>query len=189
MPDPLLLAVQERVGSSGVHRLTEGEIAIAESRLGFRLPSLLRELYQQVGYGPFGSGFGIMPLNDEEDERYNWSSVGLYLGLRGEDSCGHLSDWPEGFLPIKDWGCNMLSCVDCKRSANPVLSYEPVPDQPIEFSFAPTQDSFASWLQDWLDGASLFLSPYEHDPEGDRLMTNPFTGEQIVLKGRRLRPR
>jgi hypothetical protein len=189
MPDPLTLAVQKRVGNPQLPRLSDSEIAYAEGRLGFLLPPLLREVYQHIGYGKFGPGFGIMPLNDIDEERRDWSSVTLYLELRGPDSRGQPSDWPKYYLPIQDHGCNMLSCIDCNTSGNPVLSYEPVPDHPIEFSFAPTRDTFALWLQDWLAGASLFLSPYEHDPEKDRVVTNPFTGEPIIQKGRRLRRR
>jgi hypothetical protein len=57
----------------------------------------------------------------------------------------------------------------------------------MEDSFVPTRDSFESWLRDWLAGIDVFEPVYEHAPELDRVVTNPFSKKPTMIKGRRPR--
>jgi hypothetical protein len=167
--------------------LTESEIVEAEGRLGFQVPPLLRELYQHVGNGRFGPGFGLLSLNDLGDGEP--SVLGTYLGLRQHDPDDPSWEWPDRLLPICDWGCNIFSCLDCATPPNAVLTFERVSGEPMEVSFAPTRDSFEVWLRDWLAGAKVFEPVYEPAPERDYRGRNPATGDAMILKGRRPRRR
>jgi hypothetical protein len=59
MPNELLQAVKAKVSPTSVPPVSSAAIAEAEIRLGFNLPVLLRELYQCVGNGRFGPGYGL----------------------------------------------------------------------------------------------------------------------------------
>jgi hypothetical protein len=185
MPNALILAVKTRI-SSTLAPVSATDIAVAEARLGFPLPVLLRDLYQFVGNGRFGPGHGLLNLTDLDDgER---SAIDQYLESRQE--CPNMPEWkwPEGVLPICDWGCNTLTCLDCLNSPYPVLTFEYV-EGPMELSFMKTRDSLESWLQDWLAGIDVFDSLYEPAPEFDREGKNPRTGEPMIIKAKKPRRR
>src|SRR4026207_99320 len=55
------------------------ELELAEKRLGFQLPSLLRSLYLQIGNGGFGPGHGLLGLNDKGARNYHMNLVDWYL--------------------------------------------------------------------------------------------------------------
>ena len=187
MPSDLILAVKERVSHSTLPPpLSDKAIADVESRLGFALPQLLRELYQYVGNGGFGPGYGILSL--DEDRNGDYSALTLYLGNHADYPHLPLWKWPTGLLEFCDWGCGITSCVDCIHPPNPVLTFEYV-QGPMECSFAPTRDSLESWLRDWLAGKNVYESVYEKAPELDTVIINPFTREPMVVKGRKPRRR
>jgi hypothetical protein len=184
MSAELVVAVRARVSAALPPPVTEAAISAAEVKLGFALPCLLRELYRQVGNGHFGPGFGLLSLTDIGDgER---SVVELYSELRSDHAEGPSWKWPAGLLAVVDWGCNIFSCLDCLTPSAPVLTYEYV-GGPLENSIVPTHYGLESWLQDWLAGVDVFESLYEHAPELDRVITNPFTKAPTVIKGRRLK--
>lgn len=95
----------------------------SEDRLGFRLPALLRQLYLEVADGGFGPGQnppypgGIHRLSQ---------SVEFYLSQRSHGP--HEKDWevdevawPEGLLPLCDWGCGRFSSIDCTLAPFPIV--------------------------------------------------------------------
>jgi hypothetical protein len=186
MPSELILAVKARVPHPSLPPVTQAGLTEAEGRLGFAIPSLLRELYLHVGNGRFGPGYGVLSLNEIGDGEL--SLVELYLGMRQHDPADPSWKWPVELLAFCDWGCNIYSCLDCVRPSNPVLTYERVPEC-MEHSFVPTRDSFETWLRDWLAGLTVFDPVYEHAPELDQVITKPATKETIVIKGRRPRRR
>jgi hypothetical protein len=61
--------------------LSESEIVRAESRLGRRLPSLLRAAYSEIGNGGFGPGYGLLPLILVETPPGHETVVDIYLAL------------------------------------------------------------------------------------------------------------
>jgi hypothetical protein len=184
MPNELILAVKATTPEPPLPPVTEAAIAEAEGRLGFALPDLLRELYLHVGNGRFGPGYGLLSLDDVGDGEL--SLVGSYLELLRHYADAPSWRWPAGRLAFCDWGCNIYSCLDCTRVPNPVSTYGHVEDS-VEDSFVPTRDSFESWLRDWLAGLDVFEPVYEHAPELDQVITNPFSKEPTVIKGRRPR--
>ncbi|MEU7729640.1 SMI1/KNR4 family protein [Streptomyces sp. NPDC040724] len=130
------------------------EVAQAEAALGFTLPPLLAGLYTRVADGGFGPEYGLFPLLD--DNGRGPSAVSSYLARRSggqTDGWG----WPEGVLPIADWGCFMLACVDCRDDDAAVLLFEPNAATP-EFAWYVDAPSLAGWLRGWLDGTAWYCN-------------------------------
>ena len=105
------------------HPLSEQEITKSEDALGFRLPALLRQLYLEVADGGFGPGQnlpfpgGIHRLSQ---------SIEFYVRQRSYGSGDRDWEvdevvWPEGLLPICDWGCGRFSSVDCTQAPFPIV--------------------------------------------------------------------
>ncbi|WP_051942713.1 SMI1/KNR4 family protein [Streptacidiphilus rugosus] len=115
------------------------EVATAERELGFALPPLLARLYQEVANGGFGPEYFLFPLIGE--------------GRTAVAEYGPCEYWPQGLLPLLDWGCGMSAAVDCLDPVAPVLLFEPNagPDDWAEAWFTDSP-SLAQWLQSWLDG-------------------------------------
>jgi len=152
-------------------RITKDIIEKAEIRLGFRFPELLRQMYLQVGNGGFGPGYGILGLEDGYRDRddiaiHDGSGVDLvqlYFSFRGAG--GSLSElehnfdlgtnlyveaetfvWFDKLLPICNWGCWQISCVDCAKTDFPVLLFVG-----YEYTFQLQNRSFNEWIKDWLN--------------------------------------
>lgn len=117
------------------------EIARAEGILGFALPPLLAALYTRVGDGRFGPGQGLLPL------RHAVRAYGTQRrsGWR----------WPEGVLPIADFGCGTYACVDCRSQQAKVLLFDPNPGEP-DLAWSLDTPSLEGWLRGWLDGTAWF---------------------------------
>ncbi|MEU9252930.1 SMI1/KNR4 family protein [Streptomyces sp. NPDC048270] len=117
------------------------EIARAEVILGFALPPLLAALHTRVGDGGFGPEQGLLPLSQ---------AVRTYEAQRGSGW-----RWPEGVLPIADFGCGMYACVDCRSEKAQVLLFDPNPGEP-DLAWYVDTPSLAGWLRGWLDGTAWF---------------------------------
>ncbi|MEJ8642943.1 SMI1/KNR4 family protein [Streptomyces sp. MS1.HAVA.3] len=121
--------------------LGSGEIARAEGILGFALPPLLAALYSRIGDGGFGPEGGLLPLRQavrayEERRSSGWR-------------------WPEGVLPMADFGCGMDACVDGRSDTAQVLLFDPNPGEP-DLAWSIDSLSLAGWLHGWLDGTAWF---------------------------------
>ncbi|MFD7262288.1 SMI1/KNR4 family protein [Streptomyces sp. NPDC059874] len=121
--------------------LGAGEIPRAEGILGFTLPPLLAALYTRVGDGGFGPEQGILSLRE---------AVTTYEARRESGW-----RWPEGVLPIADFGCAMYACVDCRSETAQVLLFDPNPGEP-DLAWSIDSPSLAGWLRGWLDGTAWF---------------------------------
>ena len=181
----LVRRVTERARGVASGPLAEETISAAEAELGFELPSLLREIYLNVGDHGFGPGHGFLPLRpiDAGDP----SVVALYVELRQPNPENPGWTWPERLLPLCDWGCAMYSCVGCSAPPFAVVTFEYVADAPVSASLAPTRESFAGYLADWLDGKDVFEPVYVDAPELSRTAINPFTKQPMIFMGRKPR--
>ena len=150
---------------------TEQQIADAEQRLGFRLPPLLCQVYQEVGDGGFGPGYGLYGLSTEGGRE---SLVKHYGMLRQAQTS---PPWPMGLVPICDWGCGIASYLDCSLPEAPVVRLDPnmpkgdvaerVPEEmhygraaQVEGACWVERPSFEEWLMAWADGQPLFYAAY-----------------------------
>jgi hypothetical protein len=147
-------------------------VEAAEAKLGFRLPSLLREMYTQVGNGGFGPGYGIFGLangapaydsgGDEYDlVEYYW----MYRGQQDVPELQHdfangslflesLEQWFDKLLPICDWGCNHYSLIDCSKVEAPVIHFVGYGGELLW-----ENASFDTWVQVWLTETFPGLEP------------------------------
>jgi|SRR5579883_1116237 len=150
---------------------TNEQIRATEQRLGFALPSLLRQLYQQVANGGFGPGTGLRGVAGGYQGAYLYQSSasspahrkgfsyatyqeqaarsvaqGLRAGMRARTS-----EWLEHLLPLCDLGC-------CEEVG--------VDDQGRLFLLAPTESNafysleqlpwtLEQWLWRWVRGERL----------------------------------
>lgn len=134
--------------------VSSADIEQAEALVGFPLPTIIKRLYVEVGNGGFGPGYGLLPLNNEEDPQAleTDSLVTTYLALhpstqRQTEERSGFPALPEKLIMICDWGCNISSWIDCSQRELPVLRSEATLDC-NEFTLEAS--SFASWLEHWL---------------------------------------
>jgi hypothetical protein len=149
------------------------ELAEEESRLGFRLPPVLRELYLQIGNGGFGPGGGLLSVR-QISPKVDQTVATLYHQLRGSrGKRGAL--WQEGVVPFASWGDFIFSCVDLSATGlegdPPVVRYEPNMPEAATFAYLkgapfrgagliPECDRLSKWLEDWLNDEEMFERPY-----------------------------
>ncbi len=164
------------------------DLALSERRLGFRLPSFLAEVYQQVGNGGFGPGYGLIGLPGGFAHDEAKSIVELYESYNVTRTEDPSWQWPDSLVPICDWGCAIFSCVDCHSSS--IITFDPGEQPegaPITLAFAQSHPNVAAWFEDWVNGVKLWDKMFERDPAGDMVITNPFTRKPVVVHKKRLR--
>lgn len=121
----------------------------AEQQLGAAFPPLLRRLYLEVADGGFGPGYGVLPL--ERDPRGDPRHLP-----------GQLRD---GLWPLCDWGCAVVSLVDCRDATGRMWAFDPNPGAPEEDEVFPEDITLAQWLHRWASG-ELRQPALVHDPSG-----------------------
>jgi hypothetical protein len=133
------------------------EMEVAEKKLGFTIPSLLRVLYLQIGNGGFGPGYGIFGLNDAGAKNYHKNLVDWYLEYTGFSHPDY-PVFPRQFLTICDWGDNITSMVDWTISKSPVFRFngDKYDEGAFEKVINPESPSLQIWLEDWVSDKSMF---------------------------------
>ncbi|MFJ6937172.1 SMI1/KNR4 family protein [Streptomyces sp. NPDC101132] len=145
--------------------LGPGDLDRAEAILGFPLPPLLAGLHTRVADGGIGPGYGLLPLLDGPS-----AAVTAYRDMRRSGW-----RWPEGVLPVLDWGCGMYACVDCRSPDAQVLLFEPNLGDP-EVAWFVDAPSLAQWLRGWLDGTAWYC---EDGDAGEAEDLDPLPWERI----------
>lgn len=163
---PLSLADPERVHFAYA-KATSAQITLSEQRLGFTLPSILRDLYQKLANGGFGPGTGLRGIADG------------YPGANGEGTlldfypttahAGQLFDlapgqpdqqewvmlpegqWPRRVVCLADMGCVQEACVDAGSSR----MYLCVVTEEDRHALIPLPWTLEEWLWRWVRGESL----------------------------------
>ena len=109
--------------------LSEGEIADAEKRLGYKLPGSLRSLYAHVGNGGYGPSYGLLGLVGGAKQEDGCDAVAMFESYRAPDETDPLWGWPEKLLPVVHLGCAMFFCVDATTDDGMVVWFEPNPHE------------------------------------------------------------
>jgi hypothetical protein len=126
---------------------TLSAVTEAESLLGHQLPGLLRKLYLEIANGGFGPGYGILGLGGGHTVAPDGNSIDRLHRMRTEDSMPRYS-----LLPVCDWGCAILSLVDCDDPHGRMWGFDPNPVDNIEDAYFPQELNFTEWLSLWIDG-------------------------------------
>jgi hypothetical protein len=145
-----------RVPAQSFPPLGEQAIALAESRIGCRLPAALRNLYLNVGNGGFGPAYGLLGLIGGAKNEDGLDALDAYEQFRQPDSGDPQWRWPTALLPVGHLGCAMFACVDCSSSDGALIWFEPNPHErgePWDDAFVPLNISIESWLARWLEGS------------------------------------
>lgn len=128
---------------------TPQDIESAEAHLGVCLPPLLKRIYLEVANGgrTLGPGYGLLGLPGSYDNDDNRNVVKTSLEMARD------YEWWDGSVVICDWGCCMMSCIDCSDDDYPVYRYDgnfvgdsPMDDEPPDHAWYSESDTFAEWL-------------------------------------------
>ncbi len=158
-------ADREKATGGGLHPAepippaTNKEVRAAERAIGWELPELLREIYLKVANGGLGPEYGIvgMVTGFKLD---GCSLESCYQEMREHEQQNPVWRWPEGLLPVANYGCGMWSCVDCTYKRLPMFLWDPnnldpdVEDAEARLNwgnaFWDQGVSLKKWLEDWL---------------------------------------
>jgi hypothetical protein len=154
----LLSRIKARAKADGLRLppvVDQHAIETAQQRLGFKLPPLLAAAYRTVGNGGFGPDYQLLALDGDTSIATAETAVGSYLSRRAENLDADWA-WPEGVLPILDWGCAMYACVDCGSDEGVVLLFEPNPGKP-ELAWYLDSPTLAAWFRHYVDDTGWWL--------------------------------
>lgn len=127
--------------------------ALANSKLGIVIPKELRWLYENVGDGGFGPGYGLFPLLQNFSFSGRFDTIVSQTFDKRELSAVYEYNWSNNYLVICSYGCTFSSCIDISVKNSPVFFVEDTEGIVGELQ----SDSFLLWLEFWLDGR---LNPY-----------------------------
>jgi hypothetical protein len=180
--DVLLDALRVRMGVEPRHPMWKGDvpkmhpraspqsITVAEAKLGFRLPPLLRRIYEDIADGGFGPAYGLFAIEGRHKRGEQGETV-----VEVRDKLAVDPRWPHQLLPLCDWGCANWSCLDCRSENGSIVTLA------SEQGFFDTGRDLRSWLSAWLSGIDLWEEMFgSHTTMG----INPFTRQPIAIKGR-----
>ena len=148
--DELIAATRTRLPSAAPPPASADELAEAERRLGFALPSLLRRLYTEVANGSWGPGYGpTVAIGgarvDLDDGLVDWYRTMRDAGADPDDASW--PGWPDRLVAVCHWGCAIWSCVDC--STGRVIRFDPNVGWLAAWGLE--RPTLAVFLEDWLD--------------------------------------
>ncbi|TYB96370.1 SMI1/KNR4 family protein [Micromonospora sp. WP24] len=136
--------------------LPQEKVTDAEERLGFQLHPLLAAIYRDFANGGFGPDYQLLSLTEGPTSE---QAVDLYLEARSSSANTEWA-WPEGVLPILDWGCGMYACVDCRSEQGTVLLFEPNPGDPDAAWWIDSR-SLSTWLEHYVNDTGWWVKAAE----------------------------
>jgi hypothetical protein len=146
--------------------LTAADAEASERELGFAIPELLKLVYEKVGNGGFGPGYGLMGLRSGATDDQGHNAVDAYKVYASSDPNDPSREWPQWLLPICHWGCAIYSCIDCETQSSPIVVFDPnMYDDSWSRCFIPTKRNLESWLDAWATGTNLWDEIYGSEQE------------------------
>jgi hypothetical protein len=105
--------------------VSEEQIQVAEARVGFSLPPLLRDVYVRVGNGGFGPAYGLIGIEGGAPDDLGRTVEGIYEAFWRPRLSDCFWFWPEKLLPFCYYGCGIFFCVHGSSAGAPVYLFEP----------------------------------------------------------------
>lgn len=162
LQDPAFRTIEMRSFTIPNPPLSEHQCIAAERSLGFRLPSLVRQLYMTIGDGGFGPADGMYGLFHAHEIHGDRTLLSLHREMT-VDAAQAFEDleiatwhWPQHLLLLCDWTSG-TSCIDCSSEEAPILRWVPDgdPSTPMDDILIPEAPSLRHWLSAWLIGRSF----------------------------------
>jgi hypothetical protein len=181
--DDIIAALRRRLetkltdlGESWRPTLIESEppdYASDERRLGFALPPLMKRIYIEIGNGGFGPAYGLIGLSNGVPDCDGMTAPELYELFRGSSTDEPNWKWPEGLLPVCDWGCAIRSCIDCTDPNFRMRLFDPNVHDGDDWadSFFEESSSFEAWITAWASGADLWDAMYGAEGNVTRILS------------------
>ncbi len=155
--------------------LADGAIVAVETGLGFPIPDLLRQCYNQIANGGYGPQGRIMGLKGGRRSDYG-DAIDSYRMLEREYVDVRGIRWPSRLLPFCGWGDAIVSCVMCDKS-NQIVTLE-------GGKLWQEQYSLQGFFLGWLDGQDLLAHGTRVRFEDIRI-GNPFTRTEQTVRARK----
>ena len=146
-------------------------IVEAERALGYPFPRLLRRLLLEVGNGGFGPGYGVIGVRGGATDPYGRTLLDAYREFHSLRRAESLSD---ALLPLCDWGCGIVSFVDCASAHGDMWACDPNPGVEDDTFRQPL--TLVEWFAGWVDGR-LHQPALIEDPESG--VVRPATDEDF----------
>lgn len=122
--DDLIEALRVRINGDDVPApATPEAIAETEAACGHALPPLLVRVLTEVANGGIGPGEGIYGV-----QGHDWFSSEIFADMT---EAAHASiedpEWARRrwALPLIDWGCAIMTLIDCRDPAGPLWGWDP----------------------------------------------------------------
>ena len=181
MSEELLTRVKQHITSVQHRAINFGpalneDVDDTESKLGFRLPEVLRLIYTNIGNGGFGPGRGGCLIGVRGGfEGTLGTIVAEYEGMK--DGAKYLGlEWPAGLLPFCDWGDNISSCVSCIENRGAMYIAENCHIRRQSYDL----DGF---MEMWVNGIDILGSEASETLSSE--IVNPFTGRKTTIRSRK----
>ena len=157
----------ERIGFAFA-KATAAQLTTSEQHLGFALPSVLRELYQNLANGGFGPGSGLRGvLGGYNGANHEGTILDFYPTLAKSDELFDVvldhhewlvlpeGRWPRHMLCLGDMGCVQEACVDAVSERLYLL----VVTAEERHALVPLPWTLKKWLWRWVRGENVLGYP------------------------------
>jgi hypothetical protein len=132
--------------------VSKEQIQVAEAKVGFSLPPLLRDVYMRVGNGGFGPAYGLIGIEGGAPDDLGRTVEGIYEAFWRPRLSDCFWFWPDKLLPFCYDGCGIYFCVHCSSEGAPVYLFEPNirGNGPWGKVLELQSVSLAEWFESWL---------------------------------------
>jgi hypothetical protein len=145
--DELVLAVRTHVAGRRLPGPASTEDVTAfEQVVGHPMPELLTRIYLEVANGGFGP-WDVVSVTETDDWFSDCSDITMaYRGFIAPDDV-----LPPGIVLLMDRGCAMWTLIDFRTADGQMWDWDPNLCC-VRHAPAPTGQSLAQWLTDWMQG-------------------------------------
>ena len=137
------------------------EISTAERKLAMPIPDVLKRIYQEVGNGGFGPGYGLIGVGSGAKDDLGNDLVDGYLKRLERDPSEPQWQWPKGLVPFISWGGGTFTNADFAGDGRVSRFHLPTYHETGSLTKAlrPEAPSLFSYWTRWIEGEDLSILP------------------------------